>query len=246
MRPAGASSGLDLIVLPERVEASLWRRLRLEAEADCREQLFDRYVGFARTIAKRHHRRRAALRIEGAEFEQLAYEGLLQAIDRFDPLQRVPFSAYARRRISGSIADGIARMSEAGAQTRYRYRIEQERMRSLAPGGNPAEDAVAALSDLAVGLALGLILEGTIAVSENAPDPAPNAYESLEWRDMQLRLGREVTKLPEREAIIIRQHYDNGLSFAQIAVLLGLSRGRVSQLHRAALERLRKKMGALA
>ena len=42
---------------------------------------------------------------------------------------------------------------------------------------------------------------------------------------------------------MIRQHYDNGLSFARIAEMLELSRGRVSQLHRSALTRLRKRIG---
>jgi RNA polymerase sigma factor for flagellar operon FliA len=40
----------------------------------------------------------------------------------------------------------------------------------------------------------------------------------------------------------VRQHYDHGLSFAQVAQLMGLSRGRISQLHRAALDRLRKRL----
>jgi RNA polymerase sigma factor for flagellar operon FliA len=60
---------------------------------------------------------------------------------------------------------------------------------------------------------------------------------------MQARLAEAMHNLPEKEAIIVRQHYENGLSFSQVAELMGLSRGRVSQLHRSALDRLRKKIG---
>lgn len=243
MKSAALPSGLELVVHPTRAEASLWRRLRFEAETGCRETLFNRYVPLARAIAaaKFHQRRGAA---ERGDFEHFAYEGLLQAIDRFDPLLGVPFSAYARRRIVGSIADGLARMSEVNAQISQRRRLEQERMRSLAPSAAAADDPLAALSDLAVGLALGLMLEGTSLMAANGADTRPTAYESLEWREMQARLVTEVQKLPEKEAVIVRQHYHNGLSLAQIAELLDLSRGRISQLHRSALERLRKRIGS--
>ncbi len=59
----------------------------------------------------------------------------------------------------------------------------------------------------------------------------------------QSQLAKAVEKLPEREASIIINHYEHGLSFTQIAELLGLSRGRISQLHHAALTKLRKKIG---
>jgi RNA polymerase sigma factor FliA len=45
---------------------------------------------------------------------------------------------------------------------------------------------------------------------------------------------------------VLRQHYETGLSFAQIAELLGVTRGRISQLHRSAIERLRKRIGTFA
>ena len=245
MKGGALRRGLDLIVHPIRAEASLWRRLRFEAQSECREALFDRYVPLARAIAgaKFGQRRGSA---ERGDCEHFAYEGLLEAIDRFDPLLGVPFSAYARRRIVGSIADGLAKMSELGAQISHRRRVEQERMRSLAPSeAETAEDPLAALSDLAVGLALGLMLEGTSLMPAGGADTRPTAYESLEWREMQARLSDAVGRLPEKEALVVRQHYHNGLSFAQIAELLDLSRGRISQLHRAALERLRKRIGSL-
>lgn len=245
---AAPASGLDLLVRPNWVEASLWRRFRFEADADCREVLFNRYVGLAVLLARRHCRRHAALRTERAEFEQLAYEGLLQAIDRYDPLRAIPFSAFARRRIAGSIADGAARMSEVGAQLRARHRLEQERLRSLAAAElpTPHDDSLERLSELAVGLALGIMLEGTtLFCAHEQRDPAPSAYESLAWREMQARLAEEVRKLPPKEAAVVRQHYEHGLSFAQIAQLLELSKGRVSQLHVAAIARLRKRIGTL-
>jgi RNA polymerase sigma factor for flagellar operon FliA len=233
-------TGLDLVVDPVRAEASLWRRFRFEDDLKCRETLFNRYFTLARAIAGRLFRQRMTKRLDRGDFDQFACEGLLHAIDRYDPLRGVPFGAYARRRISGNIADGIATLSEVDAQLSHRHRVEQERLRSI---GKPGSDPLAALSELAVGLAIGLMLEGTGLIDAgDAVDTRPSAYDSLAWRETQALLVSEVARLPDSEAIVVRQHYDHGLPFAQVAQLMGVSRGRVSQLHRAALERLRKRL----
>jgi RNA polymerase sigma factor FliA len=172
---ARAPSGIELLVRPNRAEASLWRRLRFEEDRSCREALFNLYAHLAKTIAARHYFRRATKRIERADFEQFAFEGLLQAIDRFDPVKGVPFTAFARRRITGNIADGVARMSEFDAQLSHRHRMEQERLRSLT-GTSDKNDALSALSELAVSLALGFMLEGTSLMEpEGGRDPRPTA-----------------------------------------------------------------------
>lgn len=239
--------GLSIVVDPARREASLWRRYRFEEQFDCRALLFDLYVELARKLARRRLGRRSPTSLERGDVEHLAYEGLLQAIDRFDPLNGAPFEAFARRRIAGSIADGIATLSEVGAQIRARYRARQERLRSVADSDvSQGQDSLAALSEVTISLALGLMLEdtGLVAFADGA-DPRPSAYDSLAWRELHSRMHGEVEHLPEREALIVRQHYYNGLSFGQIADLMGLSKGRISQLHRAALSRLRKRIGRM-
>lgn len=240
MTPQRPPSGLEIVVDPTRAEAAIWRRFRFEDDPSCRERLFDRYLTMARSIAARLFRRRRTARLDQGDFDQFACEGLLHAIDRFDPVRGVPFGAYARRRIIGNVADGIAAMTELDAQLSSRHRIEQERLRSIA---DTQDDPLAALSDLAVGLAIGLMLDGTgMFDAGDMPERRADPYDSLAWRELQAILTAEVTRLPDQEALVVRQHYANGVPFAQIAQLLQLSRGRVSQLHRAALERLRKRL----
>jgi RNA polymerase sigma factor for flagellar operon FliA len=240
----GAPCGLDLVVRPPRVEASWWRRWRFEAQLECRESLFRHYTPLARTIALRHFKRRAFGRVDRCDFDHFAYEGLLRALDRFDPLRGVPFDAYARSRIQGSIADGVGSMNEVNTQLSQRRRAEQERLRSLRSEGLEAEDALGALAQLVGGLAVGLMLESSsLMASEDKSDPSPSAYDTLESRQLAAMIAAEVGKLPKAEAEVIAHHYQTGLSFAQVADLLGLSRGRVSQLHHAGLKRLRKRLG---
>ena len=203
--------------------------------------LFELYFPLARAVAAREFRRRPPCGMERGDFEQLASGGLLEAIDRFDPLRGAPFQSFAKHRIRGAIADGAAVSSEAGAQYHNRRRLEQERLHSIHTGAQPGKtDFIAQLADVAAALALGLIAES--AKHNRAPMISGLGYQSLAWRDLELSVSREIDKLPESEKSVMQQHYLHGLSFSQIALMLGLSKGRISQLHRAAIERVRERI----
>jgi RNA polymerase sigma factor FliA len=234
-------AGLALVERPPRVEAALWRRLRFEADQSCREPLFDQYAPLARAIARHEFRRRPPYGLEAVDFEQLAYGGLLEAIDRFEPTRGPPFDAFAKRRIKGAISDGLILSSEKAAQFSARRRLEQERMRSLLTGERRGENAVAELADLATALAIGL-MAGNAKLEGGRADGALGAYESLTWRDMQLKVIEEIDRLPGGERTVMQQHYLNDVPFVQIAAMLGVTKGRVAQLHRAALARLRGRL----
>jgi RNA polymerase sigma factor for flagellar operon FliA len=234
-----ASGGLE----GEDHEADIWSALRAQPSLAAREALFMLYLPFARRVARRHHLAGSVSDIEFSDLCQLAATGLLESIDRFDPTLGVPFKSYAFRRIAGSVLDGIVRMSEVREQVSFRKRVRHERARSL---GNPdhvdgpAAVALQQLADLAVGLALGFMIEGAgLYVLEDEPDRQATAYDSLAWKESVTRAMDAVSQLPDREALVIRQHYLSGLTFEQIGMLLGVTKSRVSQLHRAALERLR-------
>jgi RNA polymerase sigma factor for flagellar operon FliA len=238
--------GPGVAATPE--EAVLWRAFKQHGSRAARERLFSSYADFARSIARRHHRERSRGDIEVSELYQYAYAGLLEALDRFDPSLGVPFRPFAAHRISGSILDGIPRLSEVLEQVSWRYRVRRERLRSLA--GDKPQDGISPveqLAELALGLALGFMLEGTGLFNEGdaedaASRPVETAYDSLAWKETLAQLKTELEALPEREAIILRRHYLDDVPFDQLAALLSISKPRVSQLHRAALLLLRKRM----
>jgi RNA polymerase sigma factor for flagellar operon FliA len=233
--------------LSEDREAGLWRDWRERGSMRAREQLFALHAAFARQVARRHYLDGPGGDIEFQDLHQLACAGLLEAIDRYDPTHGVPFRGYAARRISGSVLDGIARTSEVREQISYRSRVRRERMRSIAaapvPAAAPVADALGALVEAAVGLALGFMLEGTsLYRREGEAAQLPNAYESLAWKNMVARMMRELSGLPQREQAILRHHYLDGMAFDQIAGLLGLTKGRISQLHKTAIALLGKRL----
>lgn len=246
MKARQSSVGLCLLQRPSDMEASLWRRLKLEGDPSCRAALFDKYQAFARRVALNEFGRRPAYGLERADFTQLAFRGLLEAVDRFDPLRGTPFLGYARLRIRGAISDGLSISSEGGAQFSHARRLERERINSLRETATLASDAISQLSDIAVALALGFLIQSsrTGERQERHELASLDAYESVAWREMEVSLLRELDRLPASEQTIVKQHYLQEMSFTDIASLLGLSKGRVSQLHRRALETLRRHLHA--
>jgi RNA polymerase sigma factor for flagellar operon FliA len=73
-------------------------------------------------------------------------------------------------------------------------------------------------------------------VDESAATP----QEQVEKRMERVALERAVALLPERESNIVGWHYFDGVPFKTIAVRLGVSEPRISQLHSRAMARLRE------
>ena len=223
-------------------EAELWRRLTDYRSPQARECLFLRHQAFARQMAAARFKRDRFSDLDFNDLRQIATTGLLEAIDRFDPSRGAPFRAYAAKVISGRLAEGVAQSSEVRRQVSVRAQIRRDRARSLRETDGRS-DVLSAFIDLAVGLALGFMLEDTSPAESEPVDVRPNAYESLAWKETITRLQAEMDKLPEREQVILRRHYIEALTFSQIGHLLALSKGRVSQIHREALMTLRKRLG---
>lgn len=235
----------------EEEEAALWMAFKTKGSTAARERLFSRHAAFARNIARRHHRERSHGDIDLADLHQLAYAGLLEALDRFDPQHGAPFRPFAAYRISGSVCDGIVHMSEMREQISWHHRTRRERLQSLSD--IPADqmetpEAMEKLAEIAVGLALGFMLEGTGLFARGEEEGGQSfpgtAYDSLAWKETLAQLEAELSALPQRDQTILREHYLNGVNFDQLASLLALTKGRISQMHRAALLLLRKRMSA--
>jgi len=239
--------GRDAVSGRSPEEDALWEALKGTGSAEARAALFALYQPLARRIALRHYRNHARGDIELGDILQLAHAGLLEAIDRFNPLLAVPFRYYGNRRIAGSVLDGLSGMTELRAQAGARRLVHQERLESLKAGSG--EDPVARddnplnhLRQIATELALGFMLEdsGLLAGPEAQAPETP--YDSLIWRQLELRLVTELERLPPNERHVLSWHYMGGISFVRIAELLTLSKGRIAQLHKSALGTLRKRL----
>lgn len=175
------------------------------------------------------------------EFLQFGLIGLLESIDRYQPAREVPFTAFAGVRINGAILNGLAKLSDRQEQISLRARLRRERVEAIRSVAARGEDPLSVLAEVAVGLAVGFMLEGSGLYAELEPvSQSTDPYAHREVADLQRTLLALVEALPEQERTVIRYHYFQRMTVEQIGALIGVTKGRVSQVHRQALRRLRE------
>lgn len=252
-------------------EALWWRQLHQESGADAREKLTALYLPYARTVAAAYYAKRTHDDIEFAEYFQFASVGLVEAMERFDPGFDTQFRTFAARRMHGAILNGLERLTEKNQQIAVRRKLREERLQALkadpstndefasaqpdpeaesAPSrGRPAsarsqQELFRYLAEIGIGLALGILLEGTgmygtESDAGNAMSPEIRYFRQTEIEQLRRRLQTLVADLPKQEQSVIRYHYLQETDFDEISVIMGITRSRVSQIHRKALTHLR-------
>jgi RNA polymerase sigma factor FliA len=149
--------------------------------------------------------------------------GLLDALRR-SPQRGPAFTYYAQVRIEGALIDGLR------SQDWLHRSLRRDLKRARARGEQPTAEVVC-LGDLPEQVVLGLT------------DPhRPSPEQQLEDVQQRAALGVAMARLPEREACILALHYFEGVALQDIASRLGVSGGRVSQLHRRAVALMRDAM----
>lgn len=240
-------------VLPE--EDMLWLAYRKQPTQALRDRLVSRYLPYARAIAARMYSRRGGQDFEFDDYMQYASLGLMECVDRYQPGLGASFKTYATTRMTGSILNGLEKLTERQQQLSIQRRMTAtgERVASLAEDDAPdgAEESTEALfrrlAAAGVGVALGVLLEGSGLIEWESTEAARGlgAYEQVELRQLRDRVLALVAALPERERHIVRSHYMQDVPFQDIAAEMGLTKGRISQLHKRALDMLRQELGKL-
>ena len=172
--------------------------------------------------------------------------GLLDAARRFDAGREVRFETFAEHRIRGAMLDELRRLdhlprrlrAEAEAVEGARERLTRALQRDPTTEELCAETGLGA-EELAALIALGAPHEDDAAVLA-APDDA--ADEQLARGERARALAAAIADLPERLQILLGLHYDEGLTYREIARVLGVSEPRVCQLHADATARLRARL----
>ncbi|HUS24128.1 MAG TPA: sigma-70 family RNA polymerase sigma factor [Candidatus Binatia bacterium] len=227
-------------------ERRLWQEWRDAGCRRARSALVERYAWLARAVAVQVLRQQPfPAGLELRELVQLATVGLIEAVDRFEPVRGVPFAQYADRRLRGAVRDGIARTSEVHGQCAMRRRLRRERAASLRGATAAADlDLVARLVEVAVGLAVGVMLEGT-GLFDAGDAQASGPYRDTALAELRRQLHAGLDRLPAAEQHVLRCHYLQDLPMADVARQMDLSRGRISQIHARGIAALRAQCGAM-
>ena len=224
--------------------------LRAKPDPGLRDRLIERYLPLARSVANRY--RHTAQSFE--DVLQVANLALVKAVDGFDPERGLAFSSYAVPTMIGEIKrhfrDTAWALHVPRALKEKVLLVERcERDLSAELGRSPTVDDLAA----ATGLTGENALEARSAHDaesidstggdEDAPTRAASigvVDERLEAVDVRATLSTAMAQLDERDRLIIRLRFVDGLTQTQIAKQVGVSQMQVSRLLRDALRELRE------
>ena len=214
--------------------------------SDPERELVTRHAGLLTRVA-----RRLAARTGGAVMAEDLWAagamGLVEAQRRFEAGRDVKFETFAEHRIRGAMIDEMRRMDHLPRRLRdATNQVERAHARlAQALHREPSVEEVAE----AVGGQLEDVMEvmqllqpavpvaEEVAVSETAP-----ADVQYDRGELQRTLAGAIGDLPERLRILLALYYDEGLTYREIAKVLGVSEPRVCQLHSEAVKRLRLAM----
>ena len=193
--------------------------------------------------------------------------GLVDAVGKFDASRGVKLESYARHRIRGAILDGLRSIDPASRDMRKKskrlervYREQEARLqrpinaeemcRALGVSLDRWHHVVQELHGLAfdLGLRTGSARSADAlraSALDRIPSPQPDPFELCYRREQRDLLHRALAYLPERERLIIALYYQGGMTMKQIATRLNVDESRISQLHAAALLRLKTRVQAL-
>lgn len=190
------------------------------------------HLGLARSIAKRYRRR-------GFDFEdfcQEAFFGLNEACERFDPSLGKKFSTYARYWIREAIGEAIR---DRGRPIRIPAYLQEH----ISKGHTP--DTPGLKPRLRLRLREALAVHGASHMADELPFVTQRESESFD-AEFAAKAVAALKTLPSREATVIRLRCglsSEPMTREAIGRLLGLSKTRVKQIERSALDRLRNRLG---
>ena len=188
------------------------------------------------SIAASLYKKRFDNSLEFDDYKHYGFIGLLEAKQKYTSDQGASFDTYATYRIRGSILNGIVKSSEKMQLYAYNSRREKDKLHSL-KSSRPTNraDLFDAFIELAGNLAIASLLDD-MSESEVSVDVCSETYYRSQMSS-DLLLG--VEHLNGNEKLIVTYHYFGGLDFQEVADILELTKGRISQLHKLALNKLR-------
>ena len=193
--------------------------------------------------------------VEIEDLIQQGMEGLVFAAQKYSPKDGVTFQQYAQLRIRGSIIDFLRKNSNLCRTTiKKKQEFEKKKLElQKIQGKEPSKD------DLIKGLGITYdefnywekafeannvqsldqaYDEYSILYASNIDDPEI----SLQGKQLKSQIKEALKTLNQREAMIAQLYYVEELNIYEIAEILEISTGRISQIKKSIIEKLRNEI----
>ncbi|GFK92546.1 RNA polymerase sigma factor FliA [Fundidesulfovibrio magnetotacticus] len=184
--------------------------------------------------------------------------GLMEALGRYKPELGIKFETFAESRIKGAMLDELRKLDWFSRGQRHRVRIIDDAMRRMeaASDKTPSAESLAQATGLTVKevnqameamqsqlcLSLDAISENLTSFKQQQIDNEP--YKSAALKEIVDKLALLIDELTPREQLVLSLYYVEELNMRETSEVMGITEGRVSQLHSQALAKLRGKFHA--
>jgi RNA polymerase sigma factor for flagellar operon FliA len=240
----------------------LWKVYLKNRDVAMRNRLVVHYSPLVHTHAARLSRKLPA-QISYDEICSAAFDGLIEAVEAYDPERKAKFETFCQQRISGAVMDWLRSLDPQSRTVR-----NFEKLRSLVQEqlGTDAEYGVSR-GDVANRLAMSMDrYEQLSRLSQLGKEVHFSAMEppsdrsgqgsNYVWdirdthaEDPGVKVAREVLSeyitrgLTREERLVLLLYYFEEMTMAEIGSVLDLSESRVSQIHKEIILRLRQRYG---
>ncbi len=189
--------------------------------------------------------------------------GLIDAANKFNPKKNILFKTFAEYRIRGAILDEMRKLDWFSRSLREKQNNISRCMATLERelDRSPTEQEMAEAMELSLAdyqKMLGQVSHlGCVSLNETLDhtdsgrsfqDALVDEHKSaspaaiLEQHELTKSIATILEQLSEKERLVISLYYYEELTQKEIAVVLDVSEGRVSQLHSQALIKLKTKV----
>ncbi len=237
----------------------LWENYSKKKTNTTRDQLIINYASLVKTHAYRIYQSLPS-QVDFDDLISYGTFGLIDAIVKFDPGKNVVFEAYASLRIRGAIYDGLRKMDWAPQSLRRKAKKMERAYQTLLEekGREPEDHEVASFLEMDMETyqkGLNDAASLTIYSLENSLDTGnddnftlkdfladkdedgPQAV--LERSELKTILLNKIKELNEKEKMVITLIYFEEVTTKEVAQILELSEGRISQIHKKAITKLK-------
>ena len=254
--PGAASAGSDAR-LPGHVALEPWEKMESgqikwdDFPLPDKERIVRHYSSKIRYLAMRL-KIKLPKNVELSELISAGTLGLLEALGKFKPQLGIRFETYAENRIRGAMLDELRRLDWFPRSLRQRVRKldevmwEFEREKGRAPSveelqektGLPPKELHQGLEALQNQLSISLdSIQDSLA---NEGDTEGEPYQNTAKAEVISQIASIIDTLTPREKLVLSLYYTDELNMREAAEVMGITEGRVSQLHSQALTRLRR------
>ena len=217
-----------------------------------RDRTVIEHLPLVRAIAARVHET-LPVHVDVDDLTHAGVLGLFDAVEKYDQSKQVSFKNYAKHRIKGAILDSLRELDWASRDLRRRLKRVDAVVRKLGSelGRNPTDSEAAARFGVNEErwhqMMFELKMVGLLTASPRDPDePEPEYPAKPDWqpdlmverRQLRTMLSSALQALPERYRRIVLMYYTNDMTMREIGATMGIKESRVSQLHKAALEKM--------